>query len=106
MPIFDFGSFLQPPPDLPIEYAFDFQLQHNPSCPILIHNESEGELKYYRYSEVIPAIHRAGLSISTSIGFTVSPDEAKSPPLVAILAETSILSSPLSSIFANSCIAV
>ncbi|KAF9460004.1 hypothetical protein BDZ94DRAFT_1311869 [Collybia nuda] len=90
MPTFDFDSFLQPPPGLPIQYAFDFQLEHNAHYPILVHPNGGG-LKYYNYSEVVPAIHRAGLSISTSIGFPILQGGSSVPPVVAIVAETNNL---------------
>ena len=84
-------KFIVPPRSLELEYAFDFHLENNPNYPVFTHSSgnADGALRYYTYSEVVPAIHRAGRLISQSIGFNANPNSESAAPVVAILAEMS-----------------
>jgi acyl-coenzyme A synthetase/AMP-(fatty) acid ligase len=76
-------SFVVPPADLNIEYAVDFHRERNPQHPVLLHSRENGDLRYYNYAEVVPAIHRAGRHIARHVGFT--PGSTSPPPTTVIL---------------------
>ncbi|KAF5393077.1 hypothetical protein D9757_001269 [Collybiopsis confluens] len=75
--------FVTPPEELNIEYAVDFHRESNPNHPVLLHSLDNGELRYYNYAEVVPAVHRAGRLVARRIGFNLST--AAPAPIVVIL---------------------
>ncbi|KAF5350371.1 hypothetical protein D9757_013631 [Collybiopsis confluens] len=77
------SPFIVPPEELNIEYAVDFHREINPNHPVLLHSLGNGELRYYKYAEVVPAVHRAGKLIARRIGFNCST--TLSAPVVVIL---------------------
>ncbi|KAH9474333.1 Adenylate-forming reductase Nps10 [Psilocybe cubensis] len=80
-------TFVKPPTELNIEYVFDFHLENNPTYTAFQHPDStqSGTMRYYTYAEVVPAIHRAGGLISTSIGR--QDIQSDTSPVVAVFAE-------------------
>ncbi|KAJ4469876.1 hypothetical protein J3R30DRAFT_3713139 [Lentinula aciculospora] len=75
--------FIVPPDSINVEYAFDFHEEKNPQHPVLLHSTQNGELRYYNYAEVVPAIHRAGRQIARRIGFELPSSSIA--PIVVIL---------------------
>ncbi|KAJ4469967.1 hypothetical protein C8J55DRAFT_551543 [Lentinula edodes] len=59
--------FVPPPPTLAVELQFDFHFSHNPNYPVFLHTQSDGALKSYTYSDIVPAIHRCASSLLSSI---------------------------------------
>lgn len=82
------SSFVPPPLDgsLTIPEIYDWHYQHNPSQALFIYSR-DGEQHSFRYSDVVPAVHRVGRSVTTLI----NRDPTKSSlDTVAILASTGL----------------
>ncbi|KDR72501.1 hypothetical protein GALMADRAFT_142823 [Galerina marginata CBS 339.88] len=81
------GSFIPPPFDLPLEFAFDFHFKENQNQPALIYPTDDGRcFRSYNYKEIVPAVHRTGQWISSAINF--QGWAGSSPPVVVIFLKT------------------
>ncbi|KAJ3806634.1 hypothetical protein EV368DRAFT_68346 [Lentinula lateritia] len=82
----DVRKFLPPPPTLPVEYQFDFHLNHNPDHPAFMHPRSDGTFKTYTYSDIVPAIHHCANYFLSQI--CASPGKT---PIIAIVGTSDAL---------------
>ena len=79
-----------PPSKLPLDLTFDFHYEENPHYPAFVHpvGKDESSLKFWRYRELVPAIHRAGQWISSAIRFRLDEPASSPAPVVALLLQT------------------
>ncbi|KAJ3863449.1 hypothetical protein EV359DRAFT_64788 [Lentinula novae-zelandiae] len=82
----DVRKFLPPPPTLPVEYQFDFHLNHNPDHPAFMHPRSDGTFKTYTYSDIVPAIHHCANFFVSQI--CASPGKT---PIIAVVGTSDAL---------------
>ena len=78
--------FTLPPLDgaLTIPHLYDWHYQNNPDHPAFVFENDEGVLQNLLYSQLVPAIHRAGQYIASSIGIDVHANQ-NTYPVVALL---------------------
>jgi hypothetical protein len=67
MDVKNMPDFITPPASLHAEYLFDFHLAKNPHYPVFVHSTNNNGLRYYAYTEVTPAVHRAGRLVSRAM---------------------------------------
>ncbi|KAJ3871569.1 hypothetical protein F5051DRAFT_446052 [Lentinula edodes] len=82
----DLTHFAPPPPTLPVELQFDFHLNHNPDYPVFIHTKSDGALKSYTYSDIVPAIHYCASFLFSAISI-----DHGNTPVIAIISSSDAL---------------
>ncbi len=108
-------SFLTTPPNLNLHTAegwtippldgsisvpelYDFHYRHNPHHPVFVYtNADTDELTHVRYSELVPAAHRAGWYVTKTTNFNHSAD-MNVRPVVAVLAATGMSPASLQSL--------
>ncbi|TFK61362.1 acetyl-CoA synthetase-like protein [Pluteus cervinus] len=82
------SNFRLPPLDGSLTPAqiYDWHYENNPHHPVFVYaDDLTGELRYRRYSDVVPAIHRAGRYVAKEVGVDLDGDP-RTYPAVAILA--------------------
>ncbi|KAF9034495.1 acetyl-CoA synthetase-like protein [Hymenopellis radicata] len=79
-----------PPLDgsLSVPELYDFHYKHNADHPVFVYAKADSdELTYIRYSDLVPAAHRAGWYVTKTTNFNHSAD-MNVRPIVAVLAAT------------------
>ncbi|KAF9254799.1 acetyl-CoA synthetase-like protein [Marasmius fiardii PR-910] len=87
-------QFTPAPPDLAVEFQYDFHLLTNPSYPVIVHPIGNQQLKHYTYSDIVPAIHRAAQSLQIATGYPQETGDqscVREAPIVAVIATTDSL---------------
>ena len=75
---------------LTIPHIYDWHYEHNLDHPAFVYGNDQGIVTNLVYSELVPAMHRAGQYIATSIGINVQADQ-NTYPTMAFLSTAGIV---------------
>ncbi|KAF8995095.1 hypothetical protein BDQ17DRAFT_1311142 [Cyathus striatus] len=94
-PVAEARNFKLPPLDssLLLPEIYDWHLENNPLHSVFVFEDDDGEYKHLTYSDIVPAVHRAGRIIGKLVGVDVDDPSVRLKRPVAIMASTDMVTS-------------